>query len=154
MIDPSQLRLENMVLYNGEPIPIYSIDRGGHTFWRINDIAINKKTGCSVNGGEDVFQPIPVTEDWLKRLGFEMRVINGIVPEWYIACTPPNYKREFVLFFQFGCMRDTPKGVCDRDGWHAWMTSGDSHCFNIKYIHQLQNVYFFITGQELTLKDK
>lgn len=117
-----------------------------------NDRIIFDQQGGALPRGWQA-RPIPITKEWLQRFGFEMRMINGIVPEWYIMCTPPNYKREFALIFRFGMLRSTPPGVCDENRWHAWMDSGDSHNFNIQSIHQLQNVFFAITGKELKVKE-
>lgn len=72
-------------------------------------------------------QPIPLTEDWLKRFGFEyldfrdkyqidsfeLQLQNNEVGEWY---------------------------VMDYDIFPT-----------IKYVHQLQNLFYALTGKELTL---
>lgn len=143
MIKINELRQGNLVqTYKGEVIE-----------WDFSLMAAGvNKLFKSEDNSEVTVDPLPLTQGWLKSLGFDSRMINGVVPEWYIMCTPPNYKREFSLFFRFGCMINTPQGVCDGQGWHPYMNSGDSHSFNIQSIHQLQNVYFFITGEELKLK--
>jgi len=135
---------------------------------KATELRLGNYVRCKIyNGNKDVvipfvwqeakyihlFEPIPLTEEWLKRFGFESRLINNAFNEWYTMCTPPNYKREFALCFRFGEYRDVPRDQYTSNAWHAWMSSGDSHSFNIQYIHQLQNLYFALTGQELTLKE-
>jgi hypothetical protein len=80
------------------------------------------------------FEPIPLTEDWLLRFGFlrdtkydfELKV-NG------------------VLFYGM-CDNSQPinTGIC--------ILNLPESNINIKHVHQLQNLYFALTGEELTLK--
>lgn len=84
--------------------------------------------------GSVVLNPIPLTEEWLVKLGFELhseydyknyKTKNG----FYISmwnCTFP------VAGFE-------EKGVC------YW---GDGY-LPVRHVHHLQNLYFALTGQEL-----
>lgn len=155
MINAKELRIGNYIMYN----PPQGSLQGPFIITEINSEWVGYEKG---NGVSELFidqprlpllwcEPISIVEEWLMKLGFERRMMNVVVPEWYIMCTPPNYKREFSLWFRFGCMVNTPRGVCDGQGWHPWMDSGDAHGFNIKSIHHLQNFYYGFTGQELTL---
>ena len=85
----------------------------------------------------DHIHPIPLTEDWLVKFGF-----NGEINEishcgnFYL-----NYDAEY-----------------GRHGMALWYQRG-AWCFNhtntftvLKYVHQLQNLYFALTGEELTIK--
>ena len=152
MINPKELRLGSLLFPQTKEAPHFkmalSVTMIGEM---INSGYVFNKSGHL--GGSDAFQPIMISEDWLRRLGFEMRVMNGVIHEWYIMCTPPNYKREFALCLRFGEFISVPRDKYTSNAWHAWMDSGDSHSFNIKHVHQLQNVYLFITGQELQIKD-
>ena len=74
-------------------------------------------------------EPIPLTEEWLLRFEFE---INKTYCSKKI-----NKTNEFdIMIFD--------------DGW--LLCDCDIHC-KIKYVHQLQNVWFSLTGEELTIKD-
>lgn len=143
MIKATDLRIGNYVM------PKLSVKSHWRMAVRVDGLFIQQ---CEKEGLVDNYDHIPITEDWLLRFGFERRLINNAFFEYYINCTPPNYKRDFVLSFTFGMLSTTPKGVCDRESWYPWMSSGDSHSFNIQSIHQLQNVFFAITGKELELK--
>lgn len=78
---------------------------------------------------DDFYSPIPLTEHWLLKLGFiksdEWYILNG-----YYASFDADYP---LWFGQQGCCQyDTIK-----DG--------------VKYVHELQNLYFALTNNELTI---
>lgn len=84
---------------------------------------------------DDEFDFVPLTKEWLLKFGFdgvdfEKTLINQIKISFEF--------RHDGLSYQLGFRTD-------------WLP-----CIEIKYIHQLQNLYFSLTGQELTfkLKDK
>jgi len=66
--------------------------------------------------------PIPLTEDWLLRFGFE-KMHDG------------NYWNKKL------CIRK------DRNEFYALYEQGRIY---IQHVHQLQNLYFALTGEELT----
>jgi len=76
---------------------------------------------------EDV-SPIPLTEDWLIKFGF---VREGMLT---------MRLGEFTCY----CEEDYIDNFC----------LGDIELFDVipKYVHQLQNLYFALTGEELTIK--
>ena len=78
------------------------------------------------------FKPIPLTEEWLLIFGFKKRK-NRHLFHWENKIVISEYKDEFENFFY-------PK------------TGYDIRFSNeIKYVHQLQNLYFALTGAELTV---
>ena len=68
---------------------------------------------------EDSFKPISLTEEWLKKFGFK-----------YDVDTDCYHYYNFILNKLF-VMMDIDIHIC------------------IKYVHQLQNLYFALTGEEL-----
>ena len=79
--------------------------------------------------------PVPLTEEWLIDLGAKGR----ISPLW-ISLT--NLKSE--LHFE-----------CHESGEIVTMLKGDFADLildRLKYVHELQNLYFALTGTELTIK--
>lgn len=76
-------------------------------------------------------EPIPLTPEWLERCGFEIPVDNGFFV---------RVARGVV------CIKLTDIGL-------PIVRIGEMHFTNIKYLHQLQNLYFALTGEELTLKE-
>ena len=85
--------------------------------------------------------PIPITPEWLERAGFSKRLINNKFYEYFIDATPLNYKNDYVIKWW-----DTD---FDRKINFAPVLSGTVHAFPCDYIHQLQNLYFALTGKEL-----
>ena len=88
------------------------------------------------------FKPIEITEDWLVRFGFEKREssvcdsfhigINPITKDWLFDIVwlkdMKDYSYEEFPFY--------------KNGFHE-----------LKHVHQLQNLYFALTGEELTVKE-
>ena len=81
-----------------------------------------------ITEAKDQLSPIPLTEEWLVKLGFvsnpyEDRYEKG---DFHIHC-------------------DKTKGFLD-----LWVTN----CrLDLQHVHQLQNLYFALTGKELTIKE-
>lgn len=119
----NQYRLGNLVKYNGK---IYEIDSISKEFPTLNTI----EYGIGVVDWNNI-EPIPLTEEWLVRFGFE-KCLNG-----------------------FWCEKDF-LNVKLIDSDIVIFISGTDHDLNIhskvQYVHQLQNLYFALTNQELTIK--
>ena len=77
----------------------------------------------------DDYEPIPLTEEWLKRLGFEIK--KGA---WGTSAEIRIGRARYVLYQ-------------NRNVWSINPTDGFRVDF--KYIHTVQNHYFALTGQEL-----
>jgi hypothetical protein len=77
---------------------------------------------------DDNYSPIPLTEEWVESLGFEYN-------EYYTNYHLNNTSVQF------------------RDGrWLFSNDQSDAGCFvlrEIKYVNQLQNIYFALTDTEL-----
>ena len=79
-------------------------------------------------------KPIPLNEDWLVRFGFEL------VEKQYDAQEFNVYKNSYFTWNS-------------NHGWWFCNINIENKA-KIKYVHQLQNLYFALTGIELTLTDK
>ena len=83
----------------------------------------------------EFFQPIPLTEEWLLKFGFVAKSIDynftlgNIEIASAIRVLSTNERRNFYL-------------DCDIPEWMK---------IQIEYVHQLQNLYFALTGEELTI---
>jgi hypothetical protein len=77
-------------------------------------------------------QPIPLTEEWLMKFGF-YKDINGM----FLAGV-----------FELSWMED------DFIKNQYTLRIAKGICLKIKYVHQLQNLYFALTGKELETKTK
>ena len=75
---------------------------------------------------------VPLTDDWLTKFGFN-EVGDKVV----------------MVDSSFHSIQIIQEGNV-----LLWDDSGDSISLNdIKYVHQLQNLYFALTGEELTIKE-
>ena len=76
-------------------------------------------------------KPIPLTEEWLIKFGFRCRFDIGY-NGWY----SPNILGESIRIFEV------------ENGWFKYSSA---HTV-IKNLHQLQNLYYALTNEELTIK--
>lgn len=79
---------------------------------------------------DDIFEPIPLTEEWLLKFGFEN--IGGYL--W--NCRELGENR-FI---------NNPYGITHFE------IKGHYEKKHIQYVHQLQNLYLDLTGNELTIE--
>ena len=88
--------------------------------------------GIVMLGGQYDYHPIPLTEEWLLKFGFE-----------YVE-SYDNYKIK---------AGDYWNSVKFYEGeWCYNNDDSDAGCYfltTIKYVHQLQNLYFALTNEEL-----
>lgn len=84
----------------------------------------------------ELVNPIPLTAAWLQRFGFVDPAGNGAALRLSINSA------DELCFYCLGVpeLRYQTKG------------SGFTRDFNVKYVHQLQNLYFALTGEELMVK--
>ena len=116
----------------------FGIDRDGR-ICIVEELSINEEPRIvAISGGLTSLPvtPILLTEEWLLKLGFEINKheIN-------------SYKKEINSFFF--CI-NIISGTCyinDGDGYE-----GADILNKCKHVHQLQNLYFALTGEELISK--
>jgi hypothetical protein len=81
---------------------------------------------------DDAYRPIPLTKEWLLKFGFEKQIDDYYYFYGYYA----SFDADLPMWFgQEGC--------CQKETIKE----------NIKYVHQLQNLYFALTGDELIIKE-
>jgi hypothetical protein len=83
--------------------------------------------GIIINYYSDEIKTIPITEELLLKFGFELFYLD----------TP----------HQYGYQKNSIKVVCDKSKGLNEISVIDSP--HIKYVHQLQTLYFALTGEEL-----
>ena len=125
MIDAKELRIGNLILIDGLVLEVDGID-----FYE--KILVEDSTcddGFSSNCSDDV-EPIPLTEEWLVKFGFEYRTRLNPNPKElaYIHQKGGFYIAYMKIFY-----------------WEGGNTT-------IDYVHQLQNLYFALTNEELKIK--
>ena len=112
----------------------------------------------------NLYRPIPLTEEWLLKFGFEVKPIskwNGNDADY----RPENVsteQRDFVLdsfilryeIFTFNNVSEITTYCGINSSWYPKVYFDSVPLYRLKYIHQLQNLYFALTGEELTIKSK
>lgn len=79
-------------------------------------------------------EPIPLTEEWLLKFGFEKKPMYGKHNRYFFIKNKLYY--------------------CQHDFYSFVYSNNSLEIKEPKYVHQLQNLYFALTGEELTLKQK
>lgn len=113
--------------------------------FRLNNYVTNKEGGysqISSISNNCTFKPVPLTDEWLVKFGFEKGGSNrfnyidlNVDESFYIAVNG----EEGV----FNC-------IVALDNGEEEISECISH---IKHVHQLQNLYFALTGEELEIKE-
>ena len=127
-MDARELRIGNIVKWaddNNAPfmeLSISGVFNGGDVWveWVWYD-GQKDDADCAI----EELAPIPLTEEWLTRFGFERQGLNRF------------WNDPVLLIFYVDCC--------------VYLVN--QRHVNIYYVHQLQNLYFALTGAELELKD-
>lgn len=95
---------------------------------------LEKGVNCGLVGAlYDIVKPIPLTEEWLERFGFEEKMIYNSI----------HYELgDFKVYIDID--NGLPSGYFD---YHKVSMIGIKAELN--HVHQLQNLYFALTGEEL-----
>lgn len=141
MIYPTELRIGNLI----SPIGDNDLFSNEFEFITKGVIEVLPKSFPILYLFANHFAPIPTTEDWLVKFGFEKGYDTKL--PWSISFHMPNKSSEDEVIF-----------MPDDDGnWFLSNTGGEGDVIQFigkpfKYVHQLQNLYFALTGEELIIK--
>ena len=86
-----------------------------------------------IDDGFGEWSPIPLTEEWLLRMGFEKHILDGR------RCYSLQYDDRETL------------DIYEANGLFYFVHSGGTSAF-IQSLHHLQNLYHIVTSKELTFK--
>ena len=102
------------------------------TLGKVNKIDLEAITYIAKEPHNQV-KPIPLTEEWLLKFGFELEYSQLTnIYKYFLPNSPFGYSQgNFGVFTQTGCFS-----------------------VELKYVHQLQNLYFALTGEEVTFKSE
>ena len=123
MIKANEIRIGNWFDFYGRPMQVRPIT--------INDIFYGK-----------IYEPIPLTEEWLIKFGFEKLDSSSCIV-YHIGHNEITHDWLFDLtWLKKPELINSPNAPFYKNGRHT-----------IYYVHQLQNLYFALTGEELTIKE-
>lgn len=80
-------------------------------------------------------EPIPITEEWLIKLGYKKNIDEDECPYLYAVKGKTSLFERENGYYNFHIEDVLDEGI------------------NIKYVHQLQNIYFALTGKELIVRE-
>ena len=128
MIDVKELRIGNLFDNHGTTCFVMSILRGNRAEFGYFKDSIGFERYLMANNCP---KSIPLTEEWLLKFGFEKIKNNGIDYELHDCVISVNAK---------------------------WMWTAESKLNEVRtliptHVHTLQNLYFALTGEELTIKE-
>ena len=124
MIKANELRIGNCVKLNNSVTTLVPRD-----FQRY----------CKSFGIFEEFEPIELSEEWLLKAGFEkddtgVDIFDQDYCEWY--------QREFPVI-----------GILCQSSDKSYIFDENTDTLRLEYVHQLQNLYFALTGEELEIKE-
>lgn len=123
-MDVRELRIGSLV--QGEPLKIHR--------YNVSSEGIHKLTGEGIRQiglGNWKPDPIPLTEEWLKKFGFKK--YSDVWDFWENSMWSLKQHKNKNAYWLQSCMEKVD-------------------CTRINYVHQLQNLYFALTNTELTIK--
>lgn len=128
MIDVKDLRIGNLVMHRNKVSVIGSlVSVESAPQWGDGRVGFHQETLTAFS--QNSIDPIPLSEEWLARLGF---VVNKDV--------------HYPMLFK-DCY-----GVWETNGdWHFGIEDGSLRV--VKYIHEVMNLYYLLSEQELTIKE-
>ena len=133
MIQANELRIGNLVSFEGMAETIASIHSDNTV--RLRD-KVGKEHGCFYTS---LIKPVPLTEEWLLKMGFLKIKNKGLQKDEY----PYAYTKTLHFWL---AQRDYIDRFC------VYYKNTSTNYVYIGYLHQLQNLYFALTGEELTIK--
>lgn len=124
-MEASELRLNNLLMYEDSIVPIIGMEN--------NDESVIVKINSLTSVDYKKLKPIALTAEWFSRLGFK----EAYRSKSRVRFDLPNYCRyDFDL--------DSNKIL------QGFLFFGNY--IKCNYLHQLQNIYFTLTGEELKIK--
>jgi len=130
----NELRIGNLILFSPSGKKNLVIERPVKVINLLDEVCIVEDKGLRLELFYDSAstKPIPLTEEWLLKFGFEKD--NFITREW-------NHDHSHI------------KMITHYENGFLMLFRGNSIGTMIKHVHQLQNLYHALTGEELQLKN-
>ena len=114
----NQVRIGNLVDFNGQVETVYAIRNSGVDFYR----GKTKKSVIMQSYVWEAIKPIPLTEKWLMDFNFNLKELG--FDKLSVSHHLTGDKFYFII---------------------------SNYAKQIFYVHELQNLYFALTGRELTV---
>ena len=137
-----ELRIGNFVEYQRNDIltelkQVKGVDWGGDSIF----IEYYSQDGSQYPINKKHFKPIPLTEEWLVKFGFKIDEYKGFD------------RGSHNVVYSIGSFNI----AIEDDNFYLWFEVDEDNWYNVKsvkvdFVHQLQNLYFALTQEELKIK--
>ena len=128
MMKASELRIGNLLEFWNGIEPRRTVQVGRRFF---SSACVEKDDDFEITG---YYKGIRITKDILVKLGFDVEMIKGTTSDNVLL-----KGKEYFLFSDNGLK------------FYFQTYNGTSNRVYIEYVHQLQNLFFALTGKELTV---
>jgi len=154
----SELRLNNLVFYDGKPRIVTHIDKD-HVGLLIEGTEFTESVTRKIWSD---LSPIPLDESWLTRLGFELKWRSdtggkgGTPTGIYFKKMkfPTDLEHDFYHQIEINTGLPMESPLFCMVGIYNKSEMNSNHNFAwVKYVHQLQNAIFASTGEELSFAE-
>lgn len=125
----NELRIGNLIYANGLVFRVIRIDEDG---MEAAPLDLDEWKNSPEQWKND-FKPIPLTEEWLVKFGFEWSIFHQ-------------------AYHKTGFLFDVNARYDGGYYLHGCRNSASIIMPEILFVHQLQNLYFALTGTELEIK--
>ena len=133
MINPKELRIGNILQNGYRTVKVSSLFKGHFKCETLEQCSLDTSVQLNYTG-------IPLTEEWLLKLGFKDNGFGG----FEISYNPSKYN-DSIITYRIG------KSSYSSIGWFLY-EGAITIKSEIEHVHQLQNLYFALTGEELEIK--
>lgn len=123
MIQSNELRVGNKIRYTAHILTVAEIHKNSEV-----------KTIEAINGFLDCYEGIPLTPELLEKCGF-VSTRDGGTPAWWHGRNPVTH--DFLIVVKYSPSRS--------------LYYYQNVHFKLKYLHELQNLFHALTGEELTI---
>jgi hypothetical protein len=159
-MEPQELRIGNYIIYECTDHIVSGVLNDKIYSWWVKDGKPLIEYESKDVGGDQVenpyidhisrYEPLPLTEEWLLKFGFKVkdRKSNLDTDIFYI----PTFEIDYCLFYadfrlDYGLYVEYTDSPFPEDDEKLYPIT-----FGIKYVHQLQNLLYSLTREELTIK--
>ena len=125
-MEATELRLNNFVIYEDEIVPVMGMENN------YNGLLVKIDSNHVIDCKE--LEPIALTAEWFSRLGFK---------EAYRSSTRVRFELSNYCRYDFD--------LSSNKILQGFLFFGNY--IKCNYLHQLQNIYFTLTGEELKIKE-
>lgn len=159
MIDVKELRINSTVWYNDKRVKITAIDNTDEVQFVKTSFRDDKWLNAKL------IDPVPLTPELVEELGFEMCEVHSDNTEKYLSNSRPLkgwYQDPKCKEFVQECLKDPElaKGFSEQNFcslfhyeneekqeiWQLICAEGNVY---VSYLHELENMYHYLTGREL-----